>query len=155
MICTKCRSPRSEVVNTRSTRGGSQIWRRRRCVDCGKVSTTYERQDLSFIQVVSSGHSDDTKNPQITPYRRSFLFSTIVKSIPDEQLSVIDVDNLVDTIEYKLLELGLETITTAQIREFTLITLKPVDMKTYMNYLITHLDFRTQSEVKAAIKHYS
>jgi len=105
--------------------------------------------------VVSDRNSDDTKNPQITPYRRSFLFSTIVKSIPDEQLSVIDVDNLVDTIEHKLLALGLETITTAQIREFTLVTLKPVDMKTYMNYLVTHLEFRTQSEVKAAIKHYS
>lgn len=149
MICTKCRSPHSEVVNTRSTRGGSQIWRRRRCADCGKVSTTYERQDLSFIQVRSE---QQQSNP--TPYRRSFLFSSILKAVPEEQLSAIDIDNLVDSIEYKLLERGQEEIPNELIRQITLATLKPIDVKVFMNYLVAHLDVRTKSDIKAAIKHY-
>ncbi|MEI7818555.1 MAG: hypothetical protein WCI47_00360 [bacterium] len=149
MICTKCRSPHSEVVNTRSTRGGSQIWRRRRCANCGKVSTTYERQDLSFIQVVSGA-----QQPIHTSYRRSFLFSSILKSVPEDQLSLIDIDNLIDTIEFKLLDRGEEIIKTEAIKQIVLETLKPIDMNVFMNYLAAHLDFRTKSDINAAIKPY-
>ena len=146
MVCMKCRSPHSEVVNTRSTRGGSQIWRRRRCVECGKVTTTYERQDLSFIQVSSDSNE--------TPYRRSFLFSSLLKVIPDSSLDVIDVDNLVDTIEQKIAARGQDAIDVAVIRQLVLETLKPTDINVFMNYLVRHSEFRNKTDVKSAIKHY-
>lgn len=142
----KCRSPHSEVVNTRSTRGGSQIWRRRRCAQCGKVTTTYERQDLSFI-LVRSGTTE-------TPYGRSFLFASLLKVIPDSSLDVIDVDNLVDTIEHKIVTRGQDTIDVSIIRQLVLETLKPTDINVFMNYLVRHSEFRNKTDVKSAIKHY-
>ncbi len=149
MVCTKCRSPHSEVVNTRSTRGGSQIWRRRRCANCGKVTTTYERQDLSTIQVVSP----DLQEAE-TPYRRSFLFASLLKVIPESTLSIIDVDNIVDTIENKVLMRGQDSIESATLQQIVLETLKPIDINVFMSYLVKHSEFRNKSDVKTAIKHY-
>ncbi len=142
----KCRSPHSEVVNTRTTRGGGQIWRRRRCADCGKVITTYERPDLSFIQVVSSSkHS---------PYSRSLLFASIYKSLDGENLSVVDIDNLVDSVEQKLIQRGQDEISTKVLHRLVLETLKAIDVNVFMRYLITHMDFRTKSDIKAEMKKY-
>jgi transcriptional repressor NrdR len=134
------------VVNTRSTRGGSQIWRRRRCADCGKVITTYERQDLSFIQVVSS-----SKN---SPYSRSVLFISILRVIDAEHLSGVDVDNIVDTIEQKIILRGQSEISADLIRRLCLETLKAVDVNAFMRYMALHMRFRTKSDVKAEIKKY-
>lgn len=142
----KCRSPHSEVVNTRSTRGGSQIWRRRRCADCGKVITTYERQDLSFIQVVSSSKT--------SPYRRSVLFISILRALDAEHLTDIDVDNLVDTIEQKIIIRGQDKIEADLLRRLCLETLKAIDMNAFMRYMALHMNFRTKSDLKAEIKKY-
>ena len=146
MICMNCRSPHSEVVNTRSTRGGSQIWPRRRCADCGKVITTYERPDLSFIQVVSSSKT--------SPYRRSFLFTSVLRVLDYEELSDIDVDNLIDSIEYKLIQRGQDEVSADVLRQLCLETLKPVSVNAFMRYLVTHKQFRTKSDINAEIKKY-
>ena len=147
MICAKCRSPHSEVVNTRTTRGGSQIWRRRRCADCGKVSTTYERQDLSYIRVVSD-------NDAITPYCRSLLFASLLKVIPDSSLTALDVENLTDSIELKIASLKDDMISSLKLRDLVLATLKPADINAFMNYLVQHNQFRTKTDINSAIKLY-
>ena len=94
------------------------------------------------------------QQPIHTSYRRSFLFSSILKSVPEDQLSLIDIDNLIDTIEFKLLDRGEEIIKTEAIKQIVLETLKPIDMNVFMNYLAAHLDFRTKSDINAAIKPY-
>jgi len=134
------------VVNTRSTRGGSQIWRRRRCADCGKVITTYERQDLSFLQVVGSSKTSS--------YRRSFLFMSLMRAIDSVNLDDVDIDNLVDTIEQKIILRGQDEIPADLIRRLSLETLKAVDMNAFMRYMATHMQFRTKSELKAEMKNY-
>lgn len=142
----KCRSPHSEVVNTRTTRGGSQVWRRRRCADCGKVITTYERQDLSFLQVVGSSKTSS--------YRRSFLFMSLMKSIEADHITDVDIDNLIDTIEQKLVLRGQDEVPADIIRRLCLEALKAVDMNAFMRYMATHMQFRTKSDLKAEIRNY-
>lgn len=142
----KCRSPHSEVVNTRSTRGGSQIWRRRRCANCGKVTTTYERLDLSFIQVASE--------TQTAPYSRSLLFASLLRAVPLHTLQVSQIDDLVDTIEQKLLQRGEDSVASEVIRHLALATLKPISMNAFMNYLAAHLKMHNKSDLKAALKGY-
>ncbi len=146
MVCMKCRSPHSEVVNTRATRGGSQIWRRRRCANCGKVITTYERPDLSFIQVVSSSKT--------SPYRRSLLFSSILRVFDYEDLDETDVENVIDTIEQKIMQRGQDEISAEVLRRLCLETLKPINVNAFMRYLVTHMQFRTKSDIKAEITKY-
>jgi transcriptional repressor NrdR len=42
MICPKCRSPRQEVLDTRSALNSRAIWRRRECLACGHRWSSYE-----------------------------------------------------------------------------------------------------------------
>ena len=43
MICIYCSNPKTIVVNSRSQIKAPQTWRRRKCLNCNKTFTTYER----------------------------------------------------------------------------------------------------------------
>jgi transcriptional regulator NrdR family protein len=89
-----------------------------------------------------------------SPYRRSFLFTSVLRVLDYEELSDIDVDNLIDSIEYKLIQRGQDEVSADVLRQLCLETLKPVSVNAFMRYLVTHKQFRTKSDINAEIKKY-
>src|SRR5947207_2231867 len=108
MKCPFCRQSESEVYNSRATKFGSQTWRRRRCLKCGKSFTTYEAADLSFLVIASqSGHKSH--------YNRAKLFSDLYEAFLGVPHKAVTIDAVTSTIEAKLLDLRSTNITTAQV----------------------------------------
>src|SRR4051812_5090176 len=108
MKCPYCRSETTEVYNSRPTRFGSQIWRRRRCLGCHESFTTYEMIDLGFLKVVKKGGKKQR-------YSRAKLYSGIYGaflSIPHKETTV---DQVTDTIEAKILDTKKREITSSDI----------------------------------------
>jgi transcriptional regulator NrdR family protein len=89
-----------------------------------------------------------------SPYRRSVLFISILRVLDAEHLTDIDVDNLVDTIEQKIIIRGQDEIEADLIRRLCLDTLKAIDMNAFMRYMALHMNFRTKSDLKAEMKKY-
>lgn len=52
MICPYCRKDRDKVIDSRATEGGLVIRRRRKCLECFKRYTTYERVERTSRLVV-------------------------------------------------------------------------------------------------------
>src|SRR3989339_387514 len=52
MECPYCHKALTEVTNSRPSRGNVQIWRRRKCLNCGEIFTTHEIIDLSQLVVI-------------------------------------------------------------------------------------------------------
>ena len=127
MKCPFCRSSNTDVYNTRSTKFGNQIWRRRRCLECRKTFTTYEAPDLRFLTV--------TDGQQSKSFNRAKLYASVYQAfleVPDKD-DVIDA--VTDTIETKLLDLKQETITLTEIRSNVLSTLKHFNSAAFVRYL--------------------
>lgn len=54
MKCIYCFNVKTAVVNSRTQSKNPQIWRRRQCVSCKKVFTSYERPATDGIWVINS-----------------------------------------------------------------------------------------------------
>jgi transcriptional repressor NrdR len=147
MKCPHCRSSKTDVFNTRSTSFGTQIWRRRRCLECNKPFTTYEQPDLSFLKV-----QNDTKKP--APYSRARLFSSIYLSFEGIKAEAKTIDAVTDTVEAKILELKLAEVTPLQIAEIVLSALKHFSMPAFLSYMSKHTIVANKSDIKNALKRY-
>jgi transcriptional repressor NrdR len=144
MKCPFCRSKQTEVYNTRSTKFGTQLWRRRRCQTCHEAFTTYESADLGFLQVRAQDASQ-------RPYSRSKLYSAIALALGSQSSAA---DAITDTVESKLLDLKSPVITAGQIAATILTTLKPFDTPAFLRYLAGHAELRNSAELKRALKNY-
>src|SRR5580704_192397 len=117
MKCPYCRGENTEVFNTRPTKSQTQIWRRRKCLDCHATFTTYEAADLGFLKVVK-------KTGKKQRYSRAKLFAGIYGaflSIPSKETTV---DAVTETIEAKLLDTQKTELTSQEIAVIVLSTLK-------------------------------
>lgn len=147
MKCPFCRESDTEVYNTRTTRFGTQIWRRRRCLSCGESFTTYEQPDLHVLRVKAA-----TGKPEA--YSRSKLFSEIYAAFLDLPAKPKTIDAVTDTIEAKILDLKQDIIETKQISAIVLTTLKHFNTPAFLRYLSAHTDLSSSSELKKELKKY-
>ena len=147
MKCPFCRSNQTEVYNTRATKVGTQLWRRRRCLSCHEAFTTYEVADLGFLQVTA-------KNASHSPYSRARLYAALASALDTRQAKPSTIDAITDTVESKLLDLKSPAITTTQISGVILTTLKHFDTAAFLRYLASHADLRTNAELKRQLKNY-
>lgn len=147
MKCPFCRSTHTEVYNTRATKFGTQLWRRRRCQACHEAFTTYEAADLGFIQV-------SAQNASRTPYSRARLYAGVAAAFQGQKATSITVDAITDTVESKLLELKTRSFTTQQISAIILTTLKHFDTSAFLRYLAGHAELSTNAELKRQLKNY-
>jgi transcriptional repressor NrdR len=147
MKCPYCRQPVSEVFNSRTTKFGTQIWRRRRCSSCGQSFTTYEASDLSFLQVIN-------KSGQAEGYSRAKLFTSIYAAFADLPDKPPVIDAITDTIEAKLLDLRQPQPTSEDIATIVLQTLKRYHTTAFVRYLSSQAQLTSQSQLRNELKKY-
>lgn len=139
MVCPFCLHKKTDVYNTRGTTKG--VWRRRRCLNCGKAFTTQEHFDPSGIWKVLKGK-------KTTAYSRAALSMSILR-VCDHRTNQDDAAwYLFETVEQNLTPLltDEQTITTDNIIETVAAILKRFDAAAYVKYLSYHqpaLDART------------
>jgi len=148
MKCPFCRQTNTEVYNTRTTKFGTQTWRRRRCLVCHQAFTTYEAPDLSFLKVTKP----HAKKPQ--RYSRAKLFSGLYDAFLDVPQKDDTIDAVTDTIESKLLDLQKAQVSTQEIAAIVLSTLKHFNTAAFLRYLTTHTELASPAQLKQALKQY-
>ena len=147
MKCPFCRSDQTEVYNTRSTRSGNQLWRRRRCQSCHEAFTTYEAPDLGFLKVIK-------KTGKKQRYSRAKLYSGIYGaflSIPSKETTV---DAVTDTIEAKILDTRKGDVTSGEIARIVLVTLKHFNTAAFLRFLAYQTDLANDAQLKRELKKY-
>lgn len=130
MICVYCNTPKTSITNSRSTKSHTQTWRRHYCQACKRTFTTFEKADMKHLAV-------KTKD-KLSPYSRSKLQLSIIRSFQDTSLDYQLIDTLTDTVEIKLLKLANLTLDVHIISEIVMNTLKAIDKKAYLHYLAAH-----------------
>lgn len=145
MNCPFCDSAETEVYNSRPTRENTQVWRRRRCLTCKKTYSTYEHIDLSYMNIIKS-------QGQHSKYSRAELFNSIVSVKIDSKPSLEQIDELVNTIEAKLIKLGQANVYISQLNQTIADTLAKYDFSLYIAYLSQHTRFHTRTDFKEILR---
>ena len=147
MKCPYCRSDDTEVYNSRVTKFGTQIWRRRRCGSCHEAFTTYEAPDLGFLKVIK-------KTGRKQRYSRAKLYSGIYGAFLSIPAKETTVDAVTDTVEAKLLDTKERELTSEAIAKIVLITLKHFNTSAFLRYLAYQTDLASSAQLTKELKKY-
>ena len=147
MKCPFCRENTTDVFNTRSTRFETQIWRRRRCLNCGETFTTYEAPDLKFLKVIK-------KNGKKQRYSRAKLFSGVYGAFLDIHEKENTVDAVTDTIEAKILDTKQREISSSDIARIILSVLNRYNTAAFVRYLAYQTDLASDAQLKKELRKY-
>lgn len=142
MNCPFCRKALTEVVNSRATKSNTQIWRRRRCINCEEVFTTHELVDLSHIVVIK-------KSGNKQAYNRSKLYSGIFYASQASKIKnrEIFVDGATSLVESRLLYLKKKEISSEEIADLVLSILKQKHIAVFLRFLTYCKDIKSEAQL--------
>lgn len=115
---------------------------------CKESFTTYEAPDLSFLKVVK-------KSGKKERYSRAKLYSGIYGAFLSIKAKETTVDGVTDTVEAKLLDSKKRELTSQQIAEVVLKTLKHFNTAAFVRFLAYQSDLSSDAQLKAELKKYS
>ncbi len=139
MRCPQCDATENRVVDTRSSRGGRAVRRRRQCTVCDARFTTYEYVEERPIQVLKrSGAVED--------FDRSKLVASVKVACAKRPVSASEMEALVDDIEDGLSrQAGLE-VPSVQLGALVMARLSPIDRVAYVRFASVYRNFQDAGE---------
>jgi len=144
MRCPFCHHEDTQVLDTRVSEEGDAIRRRRRCAQCDKRFTTYERTELMMPVVVK-------KNGSRSEFDPAKLRGSMMLALRKRPVSAEAVDAAIRKIEEKLLSSGQREIVSGQIGELVMRELKKLDKIAYIRFASVYKSFEDVTEFQDAI----
>lgn len=149
MECPYCLKPLTFITNSRPTLGKTQIWRRRKCLNCGEVFTTHEIIDLSQLVVIKKSGKTE-KFSQAKLYSGIYNAAIGFKGPNREKL----VDKITREIEKEILYLKKKKITSQEIANIVLKKLRTSQTGTFLRFLAFYKDITTEEQMKKELSKY-
>lgn len=144
MRCPHCDSTENRVVDTRTSRGGRAVRRRRECTECSHRFTTYEYVEERPIRILKRDGSSEE-------FDRAKLLRAVQTACAKRPVSMAQMDRIVDDIEDHLgRQAGVE-IRSARIGEIVMERLKPLDRVAYVRFASVYRDFQDEDEFQAFV----
>lgn len=132
MVCPFCGHEDSKVIDSRPSEG--KIRRRRECTGCGKRFTTFECIEVPELLV-------NKKDNTFERFNRAKLIQSMSIAVKKRPVSLNDINRIVDNIENYCMANMLSQITTSQIGDMVLSSLKELDKVAYVRFASVYKDF--------------
>ena len=145
MKCPICSHSESKVVDSRTTKEGNSIRRRRECEKCDHRFTTYERAEVSWPLIVKK---DGTR----VDYLREKISIGIKKALEKRPVSAEDQEAIVDRVERYVLDSGEKEISTEAIGEKLMDELREVDEVAYVRFASVYRSFGTLKDFETELE---
>ena len=145
MRCPKCGCNDDKVIDSRASREGSTIRRRRECLKCEHRFTTYEQVERPRLMVIKrDGRSEE--------FSRGKLRSGIEKACQKRPVSQEEIDDLVEKIVDDLSNNFDREITCKDIGERVMFGLRGVDPVAYVRYASVYRRFEEATDFVQEVK---
>lgn len=135
MKCPYCADQEDKVIDSRPTDDGTTIRRRRECLKCHKRYTTYEKVESLPILVVKKDGSRQA-------YEREKVQKGILRACEKRNVSVDQLEKLVDSIEAQIYNSLEREITTEFIGELVMEKLRDLDEVAYVRFASVYRHFK-------------
>ena len=145
MKCPYCAHLGDKVVDSRESKEGDVIRRRRECLECGRRFTSYERIDEIPYMVVKK---DGTRER----FERQKLMAGLLKACEKRPVSVAAIEDVADRVEAMLQERAEKEIATQEIGAFVMEELKRLDKVAYVRFASVYRHFRDIGEFMSELK---
>ena len=145
MKCPFCGFDQDKVVDSRESKEGESIRRRRECLRCEKRFTTYERIDeIPYMVVKKDGRRER--------FDRQKVLSGLLRACEKRPVPSTQLESIVDAAENYLIEAPERERTTSEIGELIMKHLKGLDTVAYIRFASVYRDFKDVREFKEELE---
>ncbi len=145
MRCHFCGFEDTQVVDSRANPEATAIRRRRKCPNCDKRFTTYERVELRMPRLVK-------KDGSRTDFDRDKLLSSMRLALRKRPVETAAVDAAADRIEDKLLGLAEREVPTSRVGDLVMRELAKLDKIAYIRFASVYRSFESPDEFREAVQ---
>lgn len=145
MKCPYCEHSESKVIDSRESRNGFRIRRRRECLSCTKRFTTYEKiEEIPYMVVKKDGSRQ--------PFDSQKLLRGLLKACEKRPVPVSKLEEIVEEIETKLQESPDKEMKASEIGQIVVKKLKRLDKVAYVRFASVYRDFKDVLEFKEELE---
>lgn len=145
MTCPFCRHRQDRVIDSRESKEGDLIRRRRECLKCLRRFTTYERSDeIPYMVVKRDGRRER--------FDRQKVLEGLLRACEKRPVPMAKLAEVVDAVESALAENAEREMPTAAIGDLVLERLKRLDKIAYVRFASVYRDFQDAESFLVELK---
>lgn len=145
MKCPFCAEINNKVIDSRLGKDGRMIRRRRECLNCKKRFTTYEKVEAVLPMVVK-------KDGRREPFNNEKIRVGIQMACQKRPISINKIDDFVDSLAQQFQESGNREISSSEIGERVIESLKIWDDVAYVRFSSVYRQFKDINEFMTELK---
>ena len=149
MLCPFCAHLEDKVIDSRESKEGNNIRRRRECLACQKRFTTYERiEEIPFMVVKKDGRRER--------FDRQKILNGLLKACEKRPVAIPQLAELVDQVETAMMGVPDRELSSTAIGEILMSRLRELDKIAYVRFASVYRDFQDEeaffNEIRRLIK---
>ncbi len=145
MKCPFCREDNNRVIDSRLSRDGSAIRRRRECISCGRRFTTYEYIEEIPLMIIK-------KDKRREMFSRDKVRAGIKKACEKREISMNAIEAFIEELERDLRESDEKEIPSAVVGEKVMKKLHELDKVAYVRFASVYRDFKDVHDFVTELK---
>ena len=146
MRCPFCGHQEDKVVDSRESKDGDSIRRRRECLECGRRFTSYERIDEIPYMVVKKDGRRET-------FDRNKIMAGLLRACEKRPISASQLESIVDDVEKQVQDSPDRELSTNEVGKAIMKRLKALDKVAYVRFASVYLEFEDVSEFMNELKY--
>ena len=145
MKCPFCGHLHDKVVDSRESKEGDAIRRRRQCLECQRRFTSYERIDeIPYMVVKKDGRRER--------FDRQKVLAGVLKACEKRPVSMVQLETIADNAETMVQDSSEREVSTTTLGEMIMNELKNLDKVAYVRFASVYLDFKDVQEFMSELK---
>ena len=147
MRCPKCGSLQDKVIDSRLSRDGDSIRRRRECLACETRYTTYEEIERVELRAIK-------RDGRHEPFDRHKLLTSLVKACEKRPIGMEQIERAVEELFHELETQQKREIPTRLIGAMVMEKLHAIDPIAYVRYASVYRQFQEIGDFIEEIQTY-
>jgi len=145
MKCPFCGFEEDKVVDSRESKEGESIRRRRECLKCEKRFTTYERIDeIPYMVVKKDGRREK--------FERQKVLNGLLRACEKRPVSIGKLEQIVNETESFIIDSPERERKTSEVGELIMHRLRTLDKVAYVRFASVYLDFKDVHEFMSELQ---
>jgi len=139
MKCPYCDHRKDRVVDSRESKEGALIRRRRECLSCKRRFTSYERIESLPSMVIKKDGSRET-------FQKEKIQRGLLRACEKRPVSTQHLDSIIESVEKRLADSTDREIPSSLIGQMIMEQLRALDKVAYVRFASVYLDFKSVEE---------
>jgi transcriptional repressor NrdR len=145
MKCPYCGEMDNKVIDSRMTKEGNAVRRRRECLGCNHRFTTYERVEALPLVLIKKDGRRET-------FDRAKVLVGMQKACEKRNISINTLEEFVDELERELQEMGEKEIPSSVVGERIMAKLHELDDVAYVRFASVYREFKDINDFMSQLK---